>query len=149
MVSDCKRGLIFCIILKSPVDKYDILPDIMKTQRTDIDFWEKGRIDLQQVSNILCIVGQDQSEERMQKTEYFTKGDSDISFREMQRRFYTECESSYQTSLQTVETTKISNMKLTDSEETLKEFVINHQLVKDNMNTDFPPAWYDQYYWYC
>ena len=149
MVSDCKRGLVFCIILKSPVDKYDILPDVMKSQRTEMDFWQSGRVDEEHVSNILCIVDQDQSQKRLQQTEYFTKGDLKASFREQQRRFYTECESRIQTCLRTVHIAQISNMQLTDSEDALKEFVMNHPLVKENINTKFLPAWYDQYYWYC
>lgn len=139
MVSDTPHGLIYCIVLANKVDKWTLVPDLMRAHRREIVFYDQGYIDdPQNRVDMICIVSQRAAFKRLWKCEYFRdrKDDDWYDFKRMRSI----------KALETVDQNSIPDMVLTPQEEAFRDSVLEHDMIKDNVHERYLPGWYDQFY---
>ncbi|KAK9791133.1 hypothetical protein WJX73_005484 [Symbiochloris irregularis] len=137
MPSFTVRGLVYCVVLQKPVDKYELVPDLMKATRHDCFLVKGGRIDDDpDPVDILMLMQQPGSDQRLLDSTYYRTRMRDWCSQEDRAVGHLHSVSQ-----------ELVDMELYEVErERLQEY-LNHPLVAGNVHPKYPPGWYDQCYY--
>lgn len=139
MVSDTPHGLIYCVVLANNVDKWTLVPDLMRAHRREILLYDQGYIDdPQNKVDIICICDQREAFGRLWGCKYFQE--------RRNHGWYDSRRMRSPRGLETVDQCLIPEMVLTPCEEAFRDSILEHDLVKDNIHDEYLPGWYDQFY---
>ena len=122
------HSILYCIVLKNPVNIFDVVPDVMRKHRREIlygvkgfhpGFWKPRDDDTR---DYFCVVKDPESDDRLVASQFFKERKANW----FDGRHFWEI----------LDHDLTKDIRLTEAEEALRQTFLAHELIKDNVLHD-------------
>ena len=127
-----EHSILYCIVLKNPVNIFDVVPEVMRKHRREILYGVKGfhpghpkpkNDDDDDTRDYFCVVKDPESDDRLVASQFFKEHKANWFVDN--RHFW-----------KILDTDLTQDIRLTEQEEALRQTFLAHELIKDNVLHD-------------